>query len=136
MSISSRSCTFDRGQGVRSALIAGWTTDRQVLRCLGLTGRLVVWHARRRADRIPARDLTIHWRRSRGSISGTGWRSSHRSGCLAVRAVKRLTAEGVFQVDVSEVYPLEQVSAAVAASSNPAVRARSCCVLVPDSLRV
>jgi NADPH:quinone reductase-like Zn-dependent oxidoreductase len=36
-----------------------------------------------------------------------------------LRAVKRLTAAGVFQADVSEVYPLEQVSAAVAASLKP-----------------
>jgi NADPH:quinone reductase-like Zn-dependent oxidoreductase len=36
-----------------------------------------------------------------------------------LRAVKRLTEEGVFHTDVSETYPLDQAQQAVAASMEP-----------------
>jgi hypothetical protein len=75
---------------------------------------------RRRADRIPARDLMMPLAQVSGFYLGNWMAQQSPLRLLGLlRAVKRLTAAGVFQADVSEVYPLEQVSAAVTASLKP-----------------
>jgi NADPH:quinone reductase len=110
------------GQGVRSALdCVGGPLTGQVLRCLGLNGRLVVYGTL--ADtpiEIPARDLMMPLAQISGFYLGNWMAQQSPIKLLGLlRAVKRLTAEGMFQADVSETYPLQQVSTAVAASLKP-----------------
>jgi NADPH:quinone reductase-like Zn-dependent oxidoreductase len=110
------------GQGVRSALdCVGGPLTGQVLQCLGLNGRLVVYGTL--ADtpiEFPARDLMMPLAQVAGFYLGNWMAQQSPIKLLGLlRAVKRLTAEGVFQTDVSETFPLEQASAAVAASLKP-----------------
>ena len=110
------------GQGVRSALdCVGGPLTGQVLRCLGLNGRLVVYGTLADAPiEFPARDLMMPLAQVSGFYLGNWMAQQSPIRLLGLlRAVKRLTAEGVFQTDVSEIYPLEQASAAVAASLKP-----------------
>ena len=110
------------GQGVRSALdCVGGSLTGQVLRCLGLNGQLVVYGTRADAPiEFPARDLMMPLAQVTGFYLGN-WMAQQSPLRLLrlLHAVKRLTAEGVFETDVSGTYPLEQVSAAVAASIKP-----------------
>jgi len=110
------------GRGVPCALdCVGGALTGQVVRCLGLNGRLLVYGTL--ADtpiEIPARDLMMPLAQVSGFYLGL-WMAQRSPLKLLglLRAVKRLTAEGVFQTEVSEVYPLERVAAAVTASLAP-----------------
>jgi NADPH2:quinone reductase len=110
------------GQGVPCALdCVGGALTGQVVRCLGVNGRLLVYGTL--ADtpiEIPARDLMMPLAQVSGFYLGL-WMAQRSPLKLLglLRAMKRLTAEGVFQTEVSEVYPLEQVAVAVAASLKP-----------------
>jgi NADPH:quinone reductase-like Zn-dependent oxidoreductase len=66
------------------------------------------------------RDLMMPMARIEGFYVGN-WiaRQSPLTLLGVLRSVKRLTAEGVFETEVSETYPLEQVAAAVASSLRP-----------------
>jgi NADPH2:quinone reductase len=110
------------GQGVRSALdCVGGQLASEVVRCLGLNGRLVVYGTL--ADKpieIPARYLMMPLAQVSGFYLGNWMAQQSPLKLLGVlRAVRRLTAEGLFRTEVSETYPLERVSAAVAASLKP-----------------
>lgn len=99
----------------------GGSLTGQVLRCLGLNGQLVVYGTLADAPiEFPARDLMMPLAQVTGFYLGN-WMAQQSPLRLLrlLHAVKRLTAEGVFETDVSGTYPLEQVSAAVAASIKP-----------------
>jgi NADPH:quinone reductase-like Zn-dependent oxidoreductase len=107
------------GRGVGSALdCVGGRLAGEVVRCLGLNGRLVVYGTL--ADRpieIPSRDLMMPLAQVTGFYLGNWMARQSPLKLLGVlRAVKRLTAAGVFQTDVGETYPLDQTATAVAAS--------------------
>jgi NADPH:quinone reductase-like Zn-dependent oxidoreductase len=53
----------------------------------------------------------------------------------ALRAVKRLAAEGIFHADVSETYPLERVAEAVEAALRPGRTGKVLLRLTGDSPR-
>ena len=107
------------GRGVGSALdCVGGRLAGEVVRCLGLSGRLVVYGTL--ADRpieMPSRDLMMPLAQVTGFYLGNWMARQSPLKLLGVlRAVKRLTAAGVFQTDVGETYPLDQAASAVAAS--------------------
>jgi NADPH:quinone reductase len=107
------------GQGVDSALdCVGGQLASDVVRCLGLNGRLVVYGTL--ADSpiaIPSRDLMMPLAQVSGFYFGNWMAQQSPLKVLGVlRAVKRLMAEGVFHSDVTEIYPLDQAAMAVAAS--------------------
>ena len=110
------------GRGVGSALdCVGGELTGEVVRCLGLDGRLVVYGTL--ADRsmeIPARDLMMPSTHVEGFFLGN-WMSRQSPLKLlgVLRAVKRLALDGVFQTQVSETYPLESAASAVAAALQP-----------------
>jgi NADPH:quinone reductase-like Zn-dependent oxidoreductase len=107
------------GQGVDYALdCVGGPLASDVVRCLGLNGRLVVYGTL--ADSpvvIPSRDLMMPLAQVAGFYLGNWMAQQSPLKLLGVlRAVQRLTAEGVFHTDVAETYPLDQAATAVAAS--------------------
>jgi NADPH:quinone reductase-like Zn-dependent oxidoreductase len=110
------------GQGVGCALdCVGGALAGEVVRCLGLDGRLVIYGTL--ADRpleIPGRDLMMPLAQVSGFLL-PNWiaRQSPLKMLGVLRAVKRLTVEGMFHTDVSATYPLEQVADAVAAAIKP-----------------
>ncbi len=110
------------GRGVGSALdCVGGRLAGEVVRCLGLNGQLVIYGTL--ADRpieIPSRDLMMPVAQVTGFYLGNWMARQSPLKLLGVlRAVKRLTAAGVFQTDVGETYPLDQAATAVAASLEP-----------------
>ena len=107
------------GQGVDSALdCVGGPLASDVVRCLGLNGRLVVYGTLADSPiEIPSRDLMMPLAQVSGFYFGNWVAQQSPLKVLGVlRAVKRLTAEGVFHTDVTETYPLDQAAMAVAAS--------------------
>jgi NADPH:quinone reductase-like Zn-dependent oxidoreductase len=110
------------GQGVGFALDSvGGKLAGDVVRCLGVNGRLVLYGTMAETPiELHPRDLMMPMARIEGFYAGN-WvaRQSPLKLLGVLRAVKRLTAEGVFETEVSETYPLEQVAAAVAASLRP-----------------
>ena len=107
------------GRGVESAIdCVGGKVAGEVVRCLGLNGRLLLYGTMSdSAIDLPPRDLMMPLARVEGFylLNWTSQQSPLRM-LRVLRAVKRLAAEGVFHTDVSEVYPLDQVREAVAAS--------------------
>jgi len=107
------------GRGVESAIdCVGGKVAGEVVRCLGLNGRLLLYGTMSdSAIDLPPRDLMMPLARVEGFylFNWTSQQSPLRM-LRVLRAVKRLAAEGVFHTDVSEVYPLDQVREAVAAS--------------------
>lgn len=110
------------GRGVGSALdCVGGALAGQVVRCLGLGGRLVIYGTL--ADRpieIPGRDLMMPVAQVSGFVL-PNWLAQQSPLKLfgVLRAVRRLTVEGVFRTEVSATYPLAEVARAVAASIEP-----------------
>ncbi|MGB7737713.1 MAG: zinc-dependent alcohol dehydrogenase family protein [Steroidobacteraceae bacterium] len=107
------------GQGVGFALdCVGGPLASDVVRCLGLNGRLVVYGTLADSPiEIPSRDLMMPLAQVSGFYFGNWIAQQSPLKVLGVlRAVKRLTAEGVFHTDVTETYPLDQAAMAVAAS--------------------
>ena len=88
------------------------------MRCLGLNGRLVLYGTMADSPiELPARDLMMPLARAEGFYLGNWMGQQSPLKLLGVlRAVRRLTAAGVFQTNVSETYPLDQAAIAVAAS--------------------
>ena len=107
------------GQGVRYALdCVGGKLASDVVRCLGLDGRLVLYGTMAESPvELQPRDLMMPMTRIEGFYVGN-WiaRQSPLKLLGVLRTVKRLTAEGLFETEVSETYPLDRVAAAVAAS--------------------
>ena len=107
------------GQGVGFALdCVGGPLAGDVVRCLGLNGRLVVYGTLADSPiEIPSRDLMMPLAQVAGFYAGNWLAQQSPLKLLGVlRAVKRLTAEGVFHTDVTETYPLDQAAKAVTAS--------------------
>lgn len=107
------------GQGVGAALdCVGGKVARDVVRCLGVNGRLVLYGTMAESPiELHPRDLMMPMAQVEGFYVGN-WiaRQSPLKLLGVLRAVKRLTAEGLFETDVSETYPLDRVADAVAAS--------------------
>jgi NADPH:quinone reductase-like Zn-dependent oxidoreductase len=107
------------GQGVGAALDSvGGELAGDVVRCLGQGGRLVLYGTMAETPiALHSRDLMMPMARIEGFYVGN-WiaRQSPLKLLGVLHAVKRLTAEGLFETDVSEIFPLEQVARAVAAS--------------------
>lgn len=108
-----------KGQGVTHALdCVGGALAGDVMRCLGMSGRLVIYGTLSNAPmQIPGRDLMMPVAQVSGFLL-PNWLAQQSVLKLLgiIRAVKRLTREGLFQADVTEVFPLSQVVAAVTAS--------------------
>jgi len=110
------------GSGVLSAIdCVGGTTAGDVVQCLGLAGRLLLYGTMSdSAIELPPRNLMMPLARVGGFYAGNWISTQSPLKMLRVlRTVKRLAAEGVFHTDVSEVFPLDQVQQAVAASMKP-----------------
>jgi len=110
------------GRGVGSALdCVGGRLASEVVRCLGLNGRMVVYGTLADSPiEIPSRDLMLPLAQVAGFYLGNWMARQSPFKLLGVlRAVKRLTAAGAFQTEVGETYPLDQAATAVAASLEP-----------------
>ena len=110
------------GIGVTAAIdCVGGKVAGDVVRCLGLGGHLLLYGTMSSSSiDLPPRDLMMPLARIEGFYLGNWMSRQSPLKLLAVlRAVKRLTAEGVFHTDVAGIYPLEQVQQAVAAATMP-----------------
>jgi NADPH2:quinone reductase len=110
------------GQGAGSALdCVGGELTGKVVRCLGLGGRLVLYGTLSdRSMEIPPRDLMLPSTHITGFYLGNWMAGQSPLKLLGVlRAVKRLTLEGIFHTEVGATYPLAEVAQAVAASRAP-----------------
>jgi NADPH:quinone reductase len=110
------------GRGVGGALdCVGGRLAGEVVRTLGLDGRMVVYGTLADSPlEIPARDLMMPGTHVSGFLLPT-WLSQQSPLTLlrVLRAVRRLTIEGVFHTEVTREYPLAQAAAAVAAALEP-----------------
>jgi NADPH2:quinone reductase len=111
-----------KGQGAGYAIdCVGGELAGKVVRCLGLAGQLVIYGTLGNSPlQIPGRDLMMPV----VSISGfllPNWMTQQSPLKLlgVLRAVMRLTTQGVFATEVSETYPLDQVVNAVEAALRP-----------------
>jgi NADPH:quinone reductase-like Zn-dependent oxidoreductase len=111
------------GRGVGFALdCVGGALAGEVVRCLGLGGRYLIYGTLEdRPLTIPGRDLMMPMAQVSGFFLGN-WvaQQSPLQMLRTLRAVKRLTLEGVFHADVSATFPLAEAARAVAASLEPA----------------
>jgi NADPH:quinone reductase-like Zn-dependent oxidoreductase len=128
--------TGGHGAGYALDCVGGELTG-QVVRCLGLGGRLVVYGTLADAPLvIPGRDLMMPV----GQVSGfllPNWLALQSPLKLlgVLRNVKRLVAEGIFHAEVSATYPLEQVVQAVMASMQPGRTGKVMLRLTDDTRR-
>jgi NADPH:quinone reductase-like Zn-dependent oxidoreductase len=110
------------GRGVGSALdCVGGRLAGDVVRCLGLGGRLVIYGTLADSPiEIPGRDLMMPVAQVSGFLL-PNWLAQQSPIKLfgMLRAVRRLTVEGVFHTEVSTTYPLAEVARAVAVSIEP-----------------
>jgi NADPH:quinone reductase-like Zn-dependent oxidoreductase len=110
------------GRGVGSALdCVGGRLAGEVVRCLGLGGRLVIYGTLADSPiEIPGRDLMMPVAEVSGFLL-PNWLAQQSPLKLfgVLRAVRNLTVEGVFHTEVGETFPLENASRAVAASLEP-----------------
>jgi len=112
--------TGGRGAGYALDCVGGQLAG-QVVRCLGLDGRLVIYGTLANSPlQIPGRDLMMPVAHIEGFLLPTWMAQQSPLKLLGVlRAVKKLTLAGVFHTDVAETYPLDQVAAAVDAALKP-----------------
>ncbi|MBF7731527.1 zinc-dependent alcohol dehydrogenase family protein [Pseudomonas sp. N040] len=110
------------GRGVQHALdCVGGTLASELVQCLGLTGQLLVYGTLSNTPmQIPGRDLMMPLTQVSGFFL-SNWlaRQSPLKLLGILRAVKKLTRQGVFHAEVSEVFPLAQVVDAVIAAGQP-----------------
>jgi len=110
------------GQGVGSALdCVGGELTGEVARCLALAGHLVVYGTLiDHPMEIPARDLMMPSTQITGFYLGNWMAAQSPLKLLGVlRAVKKLTLEGIFHTEIAETYSLDEAASAVAASRAP-----------------
>jgi NADPH:quinone reductase-like Zn-dependent oxidoreductase len=111
-----------QGKGVGYAIdCVGGELAADVLRCLGLDGHMVLYGT---LDKNPmpltVRDLMMPVARVSGFLLPNWMAQQSPLKLLSVlRAVKKLTVQGVFETEVAEVYTLDQVADAVRAASRP-----------------
>lgn len=112
--------TGHRGVGAAIDCVGGKLAG-EVVRCLGLDGRLLLYGTLSDSPiDLPPRDLMMPLARIEGFFLGNWIAGQSPLKMLRVlRAVKRLAAEGVFHTEVGEVFALDQVQLAVAASMQP-----------------
>ena len=93
----------------------------EVIRCLGLDGRLVIYGTLANSPlQIPGRDLMMPVAHVDGFLLPTWMAQQSPLTLLGIlRAVKKLTVAGVFHTEVTDTYPLDQVTSAVAAALAP-----------------
>lgn len=109
-------------RGVQYALdCVGGDLAADVVRCLGLDGHLVVYGTLSDAPfEIAVRDLMMPCARVSGFYLGNWMAQQTPVKLLGIlRKVRRLAVEGVFQTQVTEVFPLERVAAAIDAATAP-----------------
>jgi NADPH:quinone reductase-like Zn-dependent oxidoreductase len=114
-------------QGVPHALdCVGGVLAGDVVRCLGLGGRLVIYGTLGNSPlQIPGRDLMMPAAQVSGFLLPVWMTQQSPLKLLGMlRAVRRMTVEGMFHTEVGEIYPLEQVGAAIAASLVPGRRGK------------
>jgi NADPH:quinone reductase-like Zn-dependent oxidoreductase len=110
------------GKGVSHALdCVGGELSAQVVRCLGLGGKLVLYGTL--ADQpmqIPVRDLMMPVANISGFLLPNWMVQQSPLKLLSVlKRVKKLTIKGVFETEVGQKFPLDRVADAVAASLLP-----------------
>lgn len=109
-------------QGVGYAIdCVGGELTAEVVRCLGLDGRLVLYGTLANSPmQLPIRDLMMPVAHISGFLL-TGWMMQQSPIRLlrVLRQVKKLTIDGVFATRVSDTYSLEQVCEAVQAAVQP-----------------
>lgn len=112
--------TDSKGVGYAIDCVGGELTA-QVIRCLGLDGRLVLYGTLASSPlQMPIRDLMMPVAHISGFLLPNWMLQQSPLKLLAVlRQVKKLTIKGVFATAVSESYPLEQASVAVEAALQP-----------------
>jgi len=110
------------GRGVGSAIdCVGGELAAQVVRCLGLDGRLVLYGTLANAPlQMPIRDLMMPVAHISGFLLPNWMMQQSPLKLLSVlRQVKKLTLDGVFATEIANYYPLEQVVEAVKAATQP-----------------
>jgi NADPH:quinone reductase-like Zn-dependent oxidoreductase len=110
------------GRGVSHAIdCVGGELAAQVVRCLGLGGRLVLYGTlANRPLQLAIRDLMMPVAQISGFLLPNWMAQQSPLKLLSVlRQVKILTIEGLFSTEVASVYPLEQVTRAVTAALQP-----------------
>jgi NADPH:quinone reductase len=111
-----------QGCGVAYALdCVGGRLAGEVVRCLGLGGHLVIYGTLADSPiEVAGRDLMMPMAKVSGFYLGNWMAQQSPLDMLRMlRAVKRLTLEGVFHSDVSATFPLVEAARAVAASLEP-----------------
>ena len=111
-----------RGRGVGHAMdCVGGDLSAQIIRCLGLDGRLVLYGTlANQPMELTIRDLMM----PAAHISGfllPAWLSQQSPLTLlqTLRTVKRLMTEGFFDAEIESCYPLDRVTEAVRAATQP-----------------
>ena len=110
------------GHGVGYAIdCVGGELTADVVRCLGLGGRLLVYGTLANSPlTVPLRDLMMPGAEITGFLL-PNWLAKQSPLKLlgVVRTVKRLMAQGLFDTEVTETFGLDQVSQAIAAATRP-----------------
>ena len=110
------------GQGVGYSIdCVGGELTADVIRCLGLGGRLLVYGTLANSPvSVPLRDLMMPGAEMSGFLL-PNWLAKQSPLKLlgVVRTVKRLMAQGVFDTEVTEMFELDRVSEAIGAATRP-----------------
>ena len=108
------------GKGVQHALdCVGGHLAGELVQCLGMNGHLLVYGTLSgKPLEVPGRDLMMPLTRISGFFLSNWLALQSPLKLLAIlRSVKKLTQAGIFQSEVTQVFPLEQVADAVAAAT-------------------
>jgi NADPH2:quinone reductase len=111
-----------RGKGVGHAMdCVGGDLTAQVVRCLGLDGKLVLYGTLANSPtQLHIRDLMMPVAHISGFLLPNWMMQQAPLKLLGIlREVKKLTIQGLFATEVSDTFTLDQVAEAVAASLNP-----------------
>lgn len=111
-----------QGKGVGYAIdCVGGELAAEVLRCLGLDGHMALYGTLANSPmQLTVRDLMMPVARVSGFLLPNWMAQQSPLKLLSVlRAVKKLTVQGLFATEVAEVYALDQVADAVRAASRP-----------------
>ena len=111
-----------RGKGVGHAMdCVGGDLTAQVVRCLGLDGKLVLYGTLANSPtQLHIRDLMMPVAHISGFLLPNWMMQQAPLKLLGIlREVKKLTIQGLFATEVSDTFTLDQVAEAVAASLKP-----------------